>query len=135
MKGWGKTFFSFDYDVKNIIFVKYFFFQNEAEKRTGIFHYKTVSLNTASMYSYKEYAKSIPWKKKPKTNSTSNRFFEYWEDLKKKPNRILPLSVLRNFTRWLDFVINKKEVIWSPLFKNFFFYKQCSIFQKLMNVC
>lgn len=108
----GKTCLSLNYDATKlyIFLVPLNFFQDESEKRTDIFRFKTVFSNTYNTYKVVRIIKYTCKNTMEKNNSKNQYIFQIVRRFEKMII-IRTAVVVRNFTHPVDVVIDEMDVI------------------------
>lgn len=108
----GKTCLSLNYDATKlyIFLVPFNFFQDESEKRTDIFRFKTVFSNTYNTYKVVRIIKYTCKNTMEKNNSKNQYIFQIVRRFEKMII-IRTAVVVRNFTHPVDVVIDEMDVI------------------------
>lgn len=108
----GKTCLSLNYDATKlyISFVPLNFIQDESEKRTDIFRFKTVFSNTYNTYKVVRIIKYTCKNTMEKNNSKNQYIFQIVRRFEKMII-IRTAVVVRNFTHPVDVVIDEMDVI------------------------
>lgn len=108
----GKTCLSLNYDATKlyIFLVPLNFIQDESEKRTDIFRFKTVFSNTYNTYKVVRIIKYTCKNTMEKNNSKNQYIFQIVRRFEKMII-IRTAVVVRNFTHPVDVVIDEMDVI------------------------
>lgn len=108
----GKTCLSLNYDATQlyIFLVPLNFIQDESEKRTDIFRFKTVFSNTYNTYKVVRIIKYTCKNTMEKNNSKNQYIFQIVRRFEKMII-IRTAVVVRNFTHPVDVVIDEMDVI------------------------